>query len=346
MHTVASDGRGTAAQMAEAAMALGHEYIAITDHTQSLTVANGLDERRLLAQVHHLARLEDQLGALRIAAGTEVDILPDGTLDLDLDVLKRLDWVVASVHSELDMDGEAMTDRLVRAMETGVVDCLGHPTNRRLGQRPPSELDMDRLLKVARRLGVAVELNGNPYRMDLSDINCRKARELGVPVAVDTDAHAPEHLARQEFGLVTARRGWLEPRDVLNTQPWAVLAERRRDRFRTRGWAVEGRRPVPAPEPDVTLVRRGPAPTSEHWPEPEDLDEDEQDTEELEPTEDLPQRLAERPLPDDLRERLDEWLRTGDDPALEAALGDNPMQAAFNLVYAAESSALAPEESE
>ncbi|MBX2803726.1 MAG: DNA polymerase/3'-5' exonuclease PolX, partial [Myxococcales bacterium] len=248
MHTLASDGRGTPLQMVEAALDLGHEYIAITDHTKALDVANGLDERRLLAQVRHLRQLEDRVGRLRIAAGTEVDILPDGSLDLDLDVLRQLDWVVASVHHALDMDGDEMTDRLIAAMETGVVDCVGHPTGRRLGQRSGSDLDMERLLAVARRLGVAVEVNGNPYRMDLHDVGCRRAREMGVPVCLNTDAHAPDHLVRQEFGLITARRGWLEPKDVLNTQPWAVLAERRSDRFRTRGWTVPQRLAQATPE--------------------------------------------------------------------------------------------------
>lgn len=331
MHTVASDGKGTAEEMARAALAIGHAYVAITDHTKSLEVANGLDERRLLAQVRHLRELEERLGRIRIAAGTEVDILADGSLDLDLDVLRGLDWVVASVHSHFDLTGEAMTDRLIRAMETGVVDVLGHPTGRRLDTRGGSELDLDRLFAAARRLGVAVEVNGNPYRMDLPDNACRRAKEMGVLVAIDTDAHAPGHLARQEFGLVTARRGWIEPKDVINARPWEVLADFRRDRFRTHGWSVAG---LPQLDGEVEEVTR--AVEVEHWPEeaspvlveapaPEAGSDDS----------DLPGRLAARPLDDALRGRIDDWLRNGGDEPLEQALramGDNPMQTAFTLL--------------
>ncbi|MEQ1501499.1 MAG: DNA polymerase/3'-5' exonuclease PolX [Myxococcota bacterium] len=279
MHTVASDGKGTAEEMAAAAHRLGHQYVAITDHTQALTVANGLDERRLLAQVRHLRAVEDRLGALRIAAGTEVDILPDGQLDLDLDVLRGLDWVIASVHSQFDLTGEQMTNRLIAAMETGVVDCIGHPTGRRLDQRGGSELDWDRLFQAARRCDVALEVNGNPYRMDLPDVACRRARDMGVHLAVNTDAHAPGHLAHQEFGLVTARRGWIEPKDVLNTRSWASIAELRADRFRRRGWVVPARRVAPIDHPldrsglGLPLDRSGLEDVGaarlavDHWPE-------------------------------------------------------------------------------
>jgi DNA polymerase (family 10) len=325
MHTVASDGRGTAAEMAEAALALGHRYIAITDHTKALDVANGLDERRLRAQVRHLRDLEDRLGRLRIAAGTEVDILADGSLDLDLEVLRELDWVVASVHSAFEMTGDQMTDRLVRAMESGVVDCIGHPTGRRLDQRGGAELDWERLFHAARRLGVAVELNGNPYRMDLPDVGARRAREMGVPVAVNTDAHAPAHLAHQEFGLVTARRGWLEPENVLNTRPFEVIAELRRDRFRARTWSFAGRAGPPA---EVFEEPAAPA-ASAHWPDEEAAEDG-----------DLAARLRARPLDEAIVERLHAFL-AGGDPALEAALrtlGDNPLQVAFALVVEASAS--------
>lgn len=320
MHTVASDGKGTIEQMAQAALELGHEYIAITDHTKSLDVANGLDERRLLAQQRQVKAAEDKLGRLRIAAGTEVDILPDGSLDLDLEVLQGLDWVVASVHSAFDVTGEEMTRRLVAAMETGVVDVLGHPTGRRLDQRGGSELDWERLFDAARRLGVAVEVNGNPYRMDLPDTACRRAIEVGVKLAIDTDAHAPGHLRYQEYGLVTARRGWVQPSDVINTQPWAALAEMRRDRFRTRGWTVQATFAAP-----VAAPAEAPRPALEqHWPDPD----------EAPPRDDadLAARLAERPLSDELRARVQAWLQSGGDEALEAALGANAMQAAFNLL--------------
>jgi DNA polymerase (family X) len=334
MHTVASDGKGTAEEMARAAIAIGHEYIAVTDHTKALTVANGLDERRLLAQVRHLRELEDRIGSLRIATGAEVDILADGALDLDEDVLRGLDWVVASVHSAFDMTGDAMTDRLVRAMESGLVDVIGHPTGRRLDGRPGAELDWDRLFGAARRLGVAIEVNGNPYRMDLPDTACRRAREMGVLLAIDTDAHAPGHLVRQEFGLVTARRGWVEAKDVLNSRPWQVLADFRRDRFRARSWVVPE---LPTVAAEAELLPAHPVEV-DHWPE------DGAAVPSSAPSgsapaagdDDLPTQLGRRPLPDALRERLDDWLRNGGDEPLEAALtglGGNAMQAAFSLLH-------------
>jgi DNA polymerase (family X) len=323
MHTLASDGKGTVEQMAAAAIELGHQYIAITDHTQSLDVANGLDERRLLGQIRQICALEDRLGALRVAAGTEVDILADGSLDLELEVLQGLDWVVASVHSAFEMSGEQMTSRLIAAMESGVVDVIGHPTGRRLDQRGGSELDWERLFQSARQLGVAIEVNGNPYRMDLPDTGCRRAVEMGVKLAINTDAHAPGHLRYQEYGLVTARRGWVQPSDVVNTLPWAELADRRRDRFRTRGWRVPQ---LPAPAAPLAEERAAPV-LEQHWPEPEAADPlDDQD---------LTARLSARPLEDRLRVRIEAWMRSGADAALERALGAggaNPLQAAFNLL--------------
>ncbi len=333
MHTVASDGKGSVEDMARAGLALGHAYIAITDHTKSLDVANGLDERRLLAQVRHVREVEQRVAGIRVAAGTEVDILADGSLDLDADVLRGLDWVVASVHSHLDMNGEAMTTRLVTAMETGLVDCIGHPTTRRLDQRGGAELDWDRLFQAARRTGVMMEVNGNPYRMDLPDIACRRAKEMGVALVVNTDAHAPGHLSRQEFGVVTARRGWVEPHDVANTRPFEHLADLRRERFRTRGWALGAAPPPPAaPQAEEAPAR---AVVAEHWPEEVD-DLARADGRQGSEDDDLAGRLARRELDDPLRERIDDWLRNGGDAALEDALkglGDNPMQVAFNLLY-------------
>lgn len=329
-HTLASDGRGTAEQMAEAALRMGHRYLAITDHTQALAVARGLDERRVLAQKRHLGILEDRFGRLRLAAGTEVDILPDGSLDLDPAVLRSLDWVVASIHSQLDMPGRELTDRLIAAIRTGLVDCIGHPTGRRLGKRPGGELDLERLLVEARRFGVAIEINGNPYRMDLPDVDARRAAQMGVALAINTDAHAPEHLHRQEYGLVTARRAWLEAHHVLNAQPWAVLAARRSDRFRTGAVAVGG---LPEPAPYEEPARAVP---SGHWPEPEPLPSEPEaeaapvDDDDL----DLVARLQAKPLPAELRDRVDDWLRNGGDDPLEAALAElgQPMQVAFGLL--------------
>jgi DNA polymerase (family 10) len=333
MHTTASDGRGSVTDMAKAAQQLGHRYIAITDHTKHLAVAGGLDERRLTSQVAHIRDVEQSFGEVAVLAGTEVDILRDGSLDLDVGVLRKLDWVIASVHSDFDLSGDDMTTRYIRAMETGVVDCIGHPTTRRLGKRKGSPLDMERLLKAARRLGVAVEVNGNPHRMDLPDVDVRKAKEAGVPVAINTDAHAPGHLAHQEYGVITARRGWLEPADVLNCQPLDVLLDRRRDRFRSRGLSVS----TWIPPVEAQRVRLESAVTTvAHWDDdvPEEPVAAATDVEEAAPDAEVVD--LDGPMTPAMRERLQAFLQEGGDPALEAALaarGPNAMQAAFNLLF-------------
>ncbi|MFT4622044.1 MAG: DNA polymerase (family 10) [Myxococcota bacterium] len=290
-----------------------------------------LDEARLSAQVRHLRETQDRR-SYQVLAGTEVDILADGSLDLDLGLLRGHDWVIASVHSRLDMPGDAMTDRLIAAMATGVVDCLGHPTNRRLGSRSGSELDWERLLHAARRDDVAIEVNGNPYRMDLPDVACRSAREAGVPVVINTDAHAPQHLAHRVYGVVTARRGWIEPRHVLNTRPAQEIADRRTARFRALGVAVSGWTRWEVPE-GAPLYPETPVTGPGHWPDEVDAPSDEADASDR-PA--LTDTLAERPVASDVRERVEAWMREGGDPELEAALGSvgpNAMQAAFNLLH-------------
>jgi DNA polymerase (family 10) len=313
MHTTASDGSGTALDMARAALELSYEYIAITDHSRSLAVARGLDERRLAAHVKEIRRLEQDLGRLHVLAGSEVDILPDGSLDYEPETLRRLDWVIASVHEHLDMDAERMTARVVRALETGLVDCLGHPTGRRLGRRDPYPLDLERIFDTARRLGVAVEANGDPYRMDLDGAGCRMAREWGVPVAIDTDSHSPAHLRRREFGLASARRGWLEKRHVLNAQPVEALRELRAERLRRQGLVVS----VPA---RTVVIEPRPAASAAVEPGA---------------SADLVAKLESVPLGEDVRRRLKVYLETGEDPELVAALSEisaNPVQQAFNLL--------------
>lgn len=311
MHTEASDGSGTAREMARAAIELGYEYVAITDHSKSLTVANGLDERRLAAQREELRRLEAELGRLQLLAGCEVDILADGTLDLEPSTLRRLDWVVASVHEHFDMDAEEMTARVVRALETGFVDCLAHPTGRRLGRRDPYPVDLERVFDAARRLGVAVEANGDPYRMDLDDAGCRMAREWRVPVVIDTDSHSPAHLRRREFGLASARRGWLEKHHVLNTRPVDELRDFRAERLRREGLVVT----VPTPARTVVVEKPRETPAAVRA--------------------DLVAALRASPLAGELRERLRAYLESGDDAELDAALcelSSNPVQQAFNLL--------------
>jgi DNA polymerase (family 10) len=312
MHTIDSDGSATASDMAAAAIGLGYEYVAITDHSRSLAVANGLDERRLSDQVRRLRRLQDSQGRLHILAGIEVDILEDGRLDLPPTALQPLDWVIGSVHDHHDMPAAEMTHRIVSAISSGLIDCVGHLNGRRLGEREPSALDRDRILDAARRYGVALEINGNPLRMDIDDVTCRAAREAGVMAVVTTDAHAPAHLPRREYALAMARRGWLQPGDVLNTRSLCDLRAWRDERRRRGGVAVTVRR----------SASRLPA-TPEN---PHEVDDE------------LVAALGSRPLAPDLRLRLEKFLRDGDDADLEAALsrlGDVPVQQAFNLLATA-----------
>jgi DNA polymerase (family X) len=257
MHTKSTDGTATAREMAEAAMALGYEYIAITDHSKAVAMARGLDSSRLLQQGQELRALEQELGSLRILRGIEVDIMKDGSLDLPLDVLAQLDWVVASIHSNFHLPEEEMTARALRALETGVVDCMGHPSGRLINERDAYPIDLDRVIHRAMELGVAMELNSFPDRLDLDAPRCRLARDLGVPVAINTDAHAVWHLAQREYGVATARRGWLGPANVLNAGPLAVIEERRADRLRRMQVQVpaEGSLDVP-----VAVVEAAPAP--------------------------------------------------------------------------------------
>lgn len=224
LHTTATDGKSSLEEMVEAAHALGYEYIAITDHSPSLAMTRGLDGTRLADQGRMIRALDR--GDMRVLRGIEVDILPDGTLDLEEDVLRELDWVVASVHSKLDLPRAVQTRRIVRALESGVVDCLGHPTGRLIGEREPYDVDLEEILKAARRTGAAVEVNAFPDRLDLCDTHARLAKELGVPVVISTDSHATTHLHNMSFGVDTARRGWLERGDVANTMPFQRFRER------------------------------------------------------------------------------------------------------------------------
>ncbi|HIE51922.1 MAG TPA: DNA polymerase/3'-5' exonuclease PolX, partial [Armatimonadetes bacterium] len=219
VHTNWSDGALSLEGMAQAARARGYEYLLISDHSKSLTVANGLDEGRLLRQGEEIAALNEQFDNFRLLWGVEVDIFSEGRLDLDPAVLAQLDIVVAAVHTGFKQSREQITRRLIAAMESGVVDIIAHPTGRLLGRREAYELDFEALLAAAARTGVALELNAAPERLDLGDIHLRAAKEHGVPIVIGTDAHHPDQLDFIHFGLGTAQRGWLEPSDVLNTLP-------------------------------------------------------------------------------------------------------------------------------
>ncbi len=220
MHTTASDGRSSIREMAEAAILCGYEYIAITDHSKNLAMTNGLDEKRALEHIARIREVDREMeGRIRVFTGIEVDILADGALDLDDEVLAQMDVVVASVHTRFEQSREEMTARLMRAIENPYTRILGHPTGRQLLRREPFALDMGAVLRRAAELGVAVEHNAAPERLDLSDRDLRLAKELGCKIVIDTDSHDARNLGKMSYGIRQLKRAWLEPADVLNTLP-------------------------------------------------------------------------------------------------------------------------------
>jgi DNA polymerase (family 10) len=222
MHTTETDGRDDLETMAQAAAEAGHEYIAITDHSESLSMANGLDASRARRHAARIRAVDGRYG-VRVLAGIECDIRTDGTLDLDDDCLAGLDIVVASVHSGFNQDRQQMTQRIVRAIENPHVDVLGHPTGRMLLQREPYAVDMEAVIDAAARCGVALEINSQVYRLDLNDVHARHARDRKVPIVVSSDAHSRKALGVLKWGALVARRAWLEPQDVLTTRPFDEL---------------------------------------------------------------------------------------------------------------------------
>ncbi len=230
MHTTWSDGALSTEAMVEAARGQGYRYVAITDHSKSLGVAGGLSNEDLLRHAAEIHALDRNLADFRILAGTEVDIRADGTLDYPDDVLAQLDFVVASVHSSFRQDKETMTARVVRAIRNPHVRVIGHPTGRLIGDRDSYELDFDQVMAEAVRTGTCLEVNAHYHRLDLNDVLCRKARQMGVRVVISTDSHNAENLQNLPYGVATAQRGWLGPEDVLNTQAVEeVLAFKGRD---------------------------------------------------------------------------------------------------------------------
>ena len=217
-HTNWSDGMFSLDEMARAAMERGYAYLAVTDHSKGLTVANGLDEERLHKQVDEISRLNQGFSDFRLLAGTEVNINKDGSLDLHDDVLARLDVVVCSIHSNLDLPKEEQTERILRAMENPYCAIIGHPTGRQLGKRPGYELDLERIFEAAGKHGVILEINAQPERLDLRDAHARLAGKAGIPVAISTDAHSTRNLDYMRFGVSQARRAWLSATDVVNTR--------------------------------------------------------------------------------------------------------------------------------
>jgi DNA polymerase (family 10) len=219
MHTTASDGRCTVEEMAQGAKKLGYKYILITDHSKAVTIANGLDERRAVEHIRNIKAARQKVKGIEIWAGTEVDILGDGQLDYPDALLKQFDIVLASVHSRMTQPAEEMTERLLKALRNPYVRILGHPTGRQLLKRDPFNFDLEKVFLAAQKLGVILELNGNPERLDLCDRHVKWVRDRGMKVIISTDAHHPEQFAFMRYGVMTARRGWMEKKDVLNTYP-------------------------------------------------------------------------------------------------------------------------------
>ena len=225
MHTRETDGRATLEEMAEAARAMGYEYIAITDHSKALAMANGLDEKRAVAFAHQVRDMDQKGLGLRVLSGIECDIRRDGTMDLENDALAELDLVIGSVHSYMNLEANEMTDRLMRALECPHLRVLGHPTGRILMHREPYPFDFDLIAAEAARRNIYLEINASPERLDLGWALVRAAKSRGCKFVISTDAHHPKHLANMTYGVRMARRGWLEAGDILNTLPEAEIAK-------------------------------------------------------------------------------------------------------------------------
>ncbi|MGC2267934.1 MAG: DNA polymerase/3'-5' exonuclease PolX [Candidatus Acidiferrales bacterium] len=221
MHTTASDGRNSIEEMGKAAAELGYEYIALTDHSKAVTVANGMDEKRTLEQIKKIRAAQARVPEIRLLAGIEVDILKNGKLDLDDEVLAQLDVVVASVHSYMNLGREEMTERLLAAIENPYTQIIAHPTGRLLLRREAFDYEMEKILEAAKEHGIAMECNAYPDRLDLKDVHLRMAKERGVKIVISTDSHSAGNLKFMKYGVITARRAWIEKGEVVNTLPTA-----------------------------------------------------------------------------------------------------------------------------
>ncbi|MCH7759452.1 PHP domain-containing protein, partial [Patescibacteria group bacterium] len=219
MHTRWSDGRNNILEMAQAAKEKGYEYIAITDHASPMVVTNGLDAKKINNYIKAIKRADEKIKGIKILAGIEVDILANGKLYLSDNILKKLDLVLGSIHSGFRTPKDTMTQRVIRAMENPYLHILAHPTGRLINKREPIELNMEEIMKVAKKTGTILEINASWVRLDLKDIHARMAKERGVKIVISTDAHNTKGLNLMQFGIMTARRGWLEKKDVINTQP-------------------------------------------------------------------------------------------------------------------------------
>ena len=227
-HSVASDGRATIPEMAEAARERGYGYFAVTDHSATHGFGNHVTPEELERQIERVARANQQLDGITVLAGTETNVLPDGSVDYEDELLERLDWVVASVHTSFRMSEKEMTARVVAALENPHIDVLGHPTGRLIGRREGYAVDIDKVIAAAARTGSFLEINANPNRRDLDEVYAREAARAGVKLVIDSDAHSPETLANMRYGVATARRAWLTADDVANTREWEELKKLRK----------------------------------------------------------------------------------------------------------------------
>jgi DNA polymerase (family X) len=222
-HTRVTDGRNTLEEMAQAAKERCYEYLAITNHSQRVTMTHGLDAKGLRKEIEKIDQFNDNSKGIRVLKAIEVDILEDGTLDLPKEVLQELDVTVCAVHYHRNMSRREMTERIIRAMDNPHFHILGHPTGRLIGKREPYEVDMEKILEAAQKNGCFLELDSQPDRLDLSDVYCKRAKEMEVKIAISTDAHSVAELDYLRFGIGQARRGWLAADDVLNTRTWPQL---------------------------------------------------------------------------------------------------------------------------
>jgi DNA polymerase (family X) len=229
-HTTISDGHNTLDEMAEAARARGYAYLAVTDHSASHGFGDHVTAERLRERIEEVRAFNSGRRGFRLLAGSEVNVLPDGSLDYADDLLAELDWVVASVHTSFKMSQRGMTERVIAAIEHPLVDCIGHLSGRLIGRRDPYEIDVERVVEAAVRTGTMLEINGNPNRRDLSERHARLAAEAGALICVNTDAHRVATLNNMIYGIATARRAWLTPEQVANTRPWREFARLRKRR--------------------------------------------------------------------------------------------------------------------
>jgi DNA polymerase (family X) len=229
-HTTLSDGRNTLEEMAEGARGRGYAYLGVTDHSASHGFGDHVTDERLRERIEEVAALNERIGGkrFRVLAGTEVNIMPDGSLDYPQDLLAALDWVMASVHTSFRISGRAMTERVITAIENPLVDCIGHLTGRLILKRAPYDIDVERVAEAAAANGTMLEINGNPNRRDLSEHHARLAAEAGVMICVNTDAHGVDTMENMAYGIATARRAWLRPEQIANTRPWGAFSKLRK----------------------------------------------------------------------------------------------------------------------